>query len=174
MIVATIPPGFLWQESGFGYDVLEYHLQLPKEYYENGAITYLPHNVYANFPSAAEMLYLFMANVGGESIDFWPLAKAINAILAAATVAAAWFTGREFSARCAIVTTLLMASCGWILYLSGVAYVENGMMFSGMLSFGCLLKACREETWTIKIRWIILAGILAGFSCGFKYTAWWS
>ena len=47
MIVALQPPGILWLEEGLGYDVLEYHLQTPKEYYLSGAITYLPHSLYA-------------------------------------------------------------------------------------------------------------------------------
>jgi len=37
------------------FDVREYHLQCPKEFYQNGSITFLPHNVYGNMPLGTEM-----------------------------------------------------------------------------------------------------------------------
>jgi hypothetical protein len=36
------------------YDVREYHLQAPKEWWLTGAIEFMPHNIYANMPMAAE------------------------------------------------------------------------------------------------------------------------
>ena len=50
------------------FDVLEYHLQGPKEYYQAGRITYLPHNVYTNMPFNVEMLHLLAMEVMG---DWW-------------------------------------------------------------------------------------------------------
>ena len=40
------------------FDVLEYHLQGPKEYFQAGRIAFLPHNVYTNMPFGVEMLHL--------------------------------------------------------------------------------------------------------------------
>ncbi len=40
------------------FDVNEYHLQGPKEFYQNGRVTFLPHNVYTSFPFLTEMLSL--------------------------------------------------------------------------------------------------------------------
>lgn len=37
------------------YDVREYHLQAPKEWWLAGGIDFLPHNIYANMPMAAEI-----------------------------------------------------------------------------------------------------------------------
>ena len=37
------------------FDVREYHLQVPKEWLQQGRIAFLPHNVYGNMPLAAEM-----------------------------------------------------------------------------------------------------------------------
>ncbi len=171
LIVASTPPGFLWQEEGFGYDVLEYHLQLPKEYYTAGIISYLPHNVYANFPSAAEMLYLFGTLITGEAIESWSVAKTLNAIMGGLFVCGAWLAGREISPRAGVVVALLSASCGWTNYLSGIAYVENGMLMMGMLSVAALMRS-RRVAWTAgKTRWLAASGLLAGLACGFKYTA---
>lgn len=171
LIVATAPPGVLWQEEGRGYDVLEYHLQLPKEYYNNGAITYLPHNVYANFPANAEMLYLFANVVTGEGVESWSVSKCINALLGGLFVCAAWLVGRRRSKEAGIVAGVLAAATGWVTYLSGVAYVENGMLLMGMLACGCVGRAAALDDRTLAIKWCVLAGIFAGFACGFKYTA---
>ena len=50
------------------FDVLEYHLQGPKEYYQAGRISFLPHNVYTNMPFGVEMLHLLGMEVLG---DWW-------------------------------------------------------------------------------------------------------
>lgn len=170
MLVAVNPPGLLWAEEGGGYDVLEYHLQLPKEYYENGAIDYLPHNVYANMPSAAEMLYLFCNLITGHPIEGWPAAKCLNALLALALIAAGGLAARQMNPRATNYGALLTASTGWLVYLSGVAYVENGLMLTGMLAMAALLRGAREDDERGRGRWTLLAGVLAGLSCGFKYT----
>lgn len=170
MLVAASPPGFLWIEEGGGYDVLEYHLQLPKEYYQSGSIDYLPHNVYANMPSAAEMLYLFCNQVTGDPIEGWPVAKCLNALMALVMIAGCALAGRQLAPNTASYAALLAASIGWLTYLSGVAYVENGLLLLGVLSLAALLRAARESDPTLCRRWVILAGVLAGLSCGFKYT----
>lgn len=170
VLVAVCPPGLLWVEEGRGYDVLEYHLQLPREYYDDGRISYLPHNVYANMPSAAEMLYLFCNQVTDQPVEGWPVAKCVNALMGLLFAAAAWLAGRTISDRAGLIGGVLAASCGWIVYLSGVAYVENGMLLCGMLALACILRANAAAT-SQNGRWIALAGVLVGLACGFKYTA---
>ncbi len=170
LLVATLPPGIAWQEEGFGYDVLEYHLELPKEYYLSGDIAYLPNNVYANFPGAAEMLYLLCAQVVDEPIGFWLSAKCLNALLGVLVVGAAWLAGRQLSPRVGIVSAILVGSAGWLIYLSGIAYVENGMLLFEMLATACILRASQVER-APATRWLVLGGLMAGFACGFKYTA---
>ena len=49
------------------FDVLEYHLQGPKEYFQAGRIAFLPHNVYTNMPFGVEMLHL----LGMEVLNDW-------------------------------------------------------------------------------------------------------
>lgn len=50
----------------FEYDELEYHLGAPAEYLRTGHITFLPHNVYSNFPQLTSMLYLLAMTVSSE------------------------------------------------------------------------------------------------------------
>lgn len=185
LLAASNAPGFIWGEEGFGYDVLEYHLQLPKEYLQAGRIEYVPHNVYASFPANVEMLYLLAMMVLDDVYDIGVVANMIHLILAALTVFAAWRAGREWSKAAGIVSGVAMGTAGWLAYLCGLAYVENGMLLFAMTATAVLIRhlktrhdqtrksgehethATTAGTW----RSIALAGVLTGFACGCKYTA---
>ncbi len=187
LVASTNAPGFIWQEEGYGYDALEYHLQMPKEYYQAGRIEYAPHNVYANFPANVEMLYLLGMIVQDEDVDAGVTANLIHLIFGVLTVFAAWVVGRGWSPRAGIVCGVITATTGWLCYLCGLAYVENGLLFFGMVATGCLLRAAdfspRGDTNAARaadfsprgdtgaMRWIALAGVVTGFACGCKYTA---
>ncbi|MCL2329866.1 MAG: hypothetical protein FWC56_01020, partial [Phycisphaerae bacterium] len=173
LLAASIPPGVLWAEEACGYDVLEYHLAVPREFFEAGHIGFLPHNVYSNFPMNSEMLSLLMMSWQGSAIDAVFLVQMANVAMAVLFVAAAWWAGRCFSSKAGVVAGVLAAMTPWLAYLAGVAYVEPGMLAMGMLSLGAVLRAGREAS-TASIpasRWIIAAGLLAGLSAGDKYTA---
>ena len=74
---ACLPPGLLWPGEANGYDVLEYHLQGPREYYQAGRIMFLPHNVYTSFPQQMELLYLllmYLTGRGSRGGDSGPIA----------------------------------------------------------------------------------------------------
>jgi hypothetical protein len=56
----------------WAYDVREYHLQAPKEWFQNGRIDFLPHNIYANMPLGSELTALWgMALAGGKDGWWW-------------------------------------------------------------------------------------------------------
>ncbi len=57
-LAAAIPPGLIWSVEAYGYDVLSYHLQLPREWAEMGRLGLLKHNVYSAFPSLGEAGYM--------------------------------------------------------------------------------------------------------------------
>lgn len=185
LLVSLVPPGFLWQEEGAGYDVLEYHLQLPKEYFEQGRIDYTPHNVYGNFPANVEMLYLLSMVLRGDPYDGAATAKCVNMMLAVLTAFAAYVAGRERSHRAGIVTCVVTATAGWLTYLCGVTYVENGMLLFAMIAAAALLRAMAQMEKDARVpgsepaggtlasanAWIRTAGVMAGLACGCKYSA---
>jgi hypothetical protein len=201
LLAASKAPGFVWKEEGFGYDILEYHLQLPREYLDAARITYLPHNVYANFPANVEMLYLLAMIVHGNTPEIGTVANTVHLTLGALAVCGAWLTGRMWSPKAGIVAGVAMATVGWLPYLSGLAYVENGMLLFGMLAAASLFQAVRMQaavgsshhpergpaepgnartrtrghptpgTANTPRRWLVVAGVMAGFACGCKYTA---
>ncbi len=173
---AANAPGFLWSEEGFGYDVLEYHLQMPKEYFHAGRITYAPHNVYANFPANVEMLFLLGMILVQEDVDAGTLAHMIHLLLGGGFVFAAWVAGCEWSRRGGLVAALVAGTAGWVPYLSGLAYVELGLLCFGMTAMAVVVAAwrrhgtARPDPWT-PLRAGLVAGLVAGLACGCKYTA---
>ncbi|MGH7177440.1 MAG: hypothetical protein ACREJC_08680, partial [Tepidisphaeraceae bacterium] len=58
LVAACVPPGLLWGDEPNGYDVAEYHLQIPREWRESGRINAMDHNVFSFFPQGVEMHYL--------------------------------------------------------------------------------------------------------------------
>jgi hypothetical protein len=183
LLAAMNAPGFLWQEEGWGYDALEYHLQLPKEYLAAGAIEYLPHNVYANFPSQMEMLYLVVMAVLDGAVDAGTACHMVHLVLGGLGVFAVWVTARTWSASAAAVAAVVFGTCGWISYLCGLAYVELGMLFFGAAAWGGLLRAVAPNIDSEVVagelrgnarssaRMLLLSGVLGGLACACKYTA---
>jgi hypothetical protein len=182
LLAAANAPGSIWSEEGYGYDVLEYHLQMPKEYAAAGRIAYAPHNVYASFPANVEMLYLLAMVVLDEDIDVGTTANTIHLCLGLLAVFAAWVIGCDWSNRAGLLCALALGTTGWLMYLSGLAYVENGTLLFGISATGAMLRAVRGATDaspdTVPPNvsrdpsgWIALSGLLAGLACGCKYTA---
>ncbi len=176
LLAAATSPGQIWSEEGFGYDVLEYHLALPKAYHEAGRITYVAENVYANFPANVEMLYLLAMVVHGDPVEAGTTANMIHLLLGVLAVAAAWATAREWSPAAGVVALVALGSVGWMPYLAGLAYVEHGMLLFGLVGLGTLAhrlsrKADSPTDDTSHLGWIVAAGLAAGLACGCKYTA---
>ena len=77
---AMVPPGFLWTpDEPHGYDVVEYHLQVPRKWYEAGRIVPLGHNVFSFFPFNVEMHYLLAMHLRGGPWSGMYLAQLMHA-----------------------------------------------------------------------------------------------
>ncbi len=127
------------------FDVLEYHLQVPREWVQNGRITFLPHNVYGNMPLGAEALVaLTMALSPGEQGWWWgrsagKLVMALFAPLAAVLLVSA---GRRCaSSEAGILAALLYLSTPWIVMVS-----VNGLN-EGVIAFYVLAAAYAAKLW---------------------------
>ncbi|HPF38579.1 MAG TPA: glycosyltransferase family 39 protein [Phycisphaerae bacterium] len=169
LLAATIPPGAVWRAEGNGYDVLEYHLGAPRDYFDAGRIHYLPNNIYSNFPFQVEMLYLLSMVLHGDAVAAVYTAKLVNLFLAAIAVFAIFRAGSRVSQRVGVAAGVLAGTTPFLVYLSGVAYVENGML---MFTAAALLAALGIfDDNAGATRRALLAGVLAGFAAGCKYTA---
>ncbi|HVZ93275.1 MAG TPA: hypothetical protein VG797_02080 [Phycisphaerales bacterium] len=61
LVAACQPVGTLWASEAHGFDALEYHLELPKEWLSLERVTPVEHNVYSFLPSHMEAAYTQLA-----------------------------------------------------------------------------------------------------------------
>lgn len=177
LIGACLPPGVLWPDEAGGYDVLEYHLEAPREFFDAGRIHFLEYNVYAAFPQLVEMQYLLLMHLmdgawtGAIPAQLLHAAYGIFAVLAIA----AWSPPGVARAMAAS----LAGTTPWLAYLGCLAYVENALLFFTAVAGGILLgcfespAAENEEQPPPAVPWRLFAcnGLIAGFAVGCKLTA---
>jgi len=165
LISAFLPPA--------DYDVLEYHLALPREYLHSGTVGVLDHNAYSGMPLASEMLSLMaMAIIGRPVLEGAYLAKVIVVLtgLAAALpvyAIAARLAGRRAGAVAAVA---VLWSAGTVLLLAR-AYAEPLLTLQATAAFFCAIAALSARG-DARLRRLVLAGLLAGLAAGTKYTAY--
>jgi hypothetical protein len=198
LVASYAPPGVLWGSAEpNGYDVLEYHLQVPREWYEAGRIHRLDHNVFGYFPQGVEThFYLAMQLRGGPWAGMY-LAQlmhvAITLLAGVATFAAAAAVAPRAQATVAGVAAM---GTPWLALLAPMAYNEGGLLLHGTLAIGWSQHAMmrgpaprwigvfapRLSMWTetphqdrlttrAAARDVLLAAMCAGFACGVKLTA---
>lgn len=165
---ASVPPGVLWLGENKAYDVLEYHLQGPREYYEAGRIEFLPHNVYTSFPQQMETLYLLLMHLAGGALAGAIPAQFLHALctLLAVVALAAWAP----AGWPRIVAAIVGGSVPWLAYLGCLAYVEGGMLLFAAVAGGLVQDHFRDSA-RCDWRTALAAGLCAGLAGGCKYTA---
>ncbi len=130
LLAAMLPPT--------DFDVCEYHLQAPKEFYERGGITFLPHNVYANMAMGAEMLSLLAMTMVH---DWWwggLIGKTVIAAFTPLCALALFAAGRRFySTAAGVVAALVYISIPW---LTSTCFMPNVNVSSSGLIEGA--SAC--------------------------------
>jgi len=168
LLGATLPPRVLWAGENRAYDVLEYHLQAPREYFEAGRVHFLPHNVYASFPQQMEMLYLLLMHLAGNPHAAGIPAQMLHGMCALLTVLAlaAW-TAPGWPRW---LVALAAGSVPWLAYLGCLAYVECGVTFFAVVAAG-LLANSTDGSVPGERRTALAAGLCAGLAGGCKYTA---
>jgi hypothetical protein len=158
LVGAGVMPGVLWgADDPAGYDVVAYHLQMPREWFEIGRIATLPHNVFSFFPLNVEMHYLLAMHLTGGAFKGMYLAQLMHGAFIALTVAAVYGATRDRVAK--PIAALVCAAVPWMFMLGSVAYNEGGLMLYATLS----------AVWALRGKWA-LAGACAGLAAGCKLT----
>lgn len=162
------------------FDVKAYHLQAPKEWYQSGAIGFMPHNVYANMPLGAEMhALLAMMLWTGEEAWWWGaiVGNVVIASFAPLTALALYAFGRRFfSTTSGLLAAFLFLSTPWVAFLSFTGLIEGGLGFYLLLAvYALVLQSQTPTKQTVQTRWqrnvLILAGLCAGGAAACKYPA---
>jgi hypothetical protein len=167
LLAASFPPGILWPGEGAGYDALEYHLQVPREWHEAGEIRALPHNVYSYLPLDFEILGLALMSLRGGPHESAIAVQWLHASFALATalLLALWTQERSGSRAAAAGAASLYLALPWNLVTGSLAYNEQAAAFLGAAALVLLWEAGLTQ------RVNAAAGVLAGAAAGVKLTA---
>jgi len=172
------------------FDVREYHLQVPKEFFQEGRIGFLPHNVYGNMAMGTEMLSL-LAMVLAD--DWWLGALAGKTVIGAfapLTALGLLAAGRRFlSPAAGVVAAVVYISTPWIAQVSANGLVEGAAACYLFLAVYAVLlyqasrrhepadgrdpsgDAAKTGGSHAGLAWLVLAGYLAGGAVSTKYPA---
>lgn len=162
------------------FDVREYHLQAPKEFFQDGRITFLPHNVYTSMPLGAEMLALAAMVVSG---DWWTGAlagKTLIALFAPLTSLLLYAAGCRFASPAAgVVAALVYLSIPWVAIVLTHGLIEGAFAFYLFAALyvvliwqidspsGTKIEISRASHYGV----LGIAGFLAGGAVSTKYPA---
>ncbi len=156
------------------FDVIEYHLGGPKEWYLQGSISRLPHNVYTSFPFLTEMLLLSGMVCYGDW-EWGALAgQAVIAGFAPLTAIGLYGLGKRwFSESAGWLAALVWLTTPWVYRISIIAYAEGGLACYLLATLAVVLRilwTAAPEPTVQPIRWYGLCGLLAGSAMACKYT----
>ena len=151
------------------FDVREYHLQVPKEWNELGAVTFLPHNVYGNMPLGAELHSLAATQLmpGGERPWWWGAlaGKFIMACHGPLAALAVYSMARRFlSPLAGLSAAAIYVSSPWVVHVCINGLNEGVLAFSLVTAMYVLLINPHQ------VRSFVIGGLLAGAAASCKYT----
>lgn len=168
LIMAAFPPGLAWTSEGNGYDVLEYHLELPKEYAAAQSTAPVAHNIYSHMPSLMEMLYTTLAPGagprGGSLATFIYGAQYLHLIMTCLAGFAILLAPLKLNSLGRIAGCILILATPWTIVVGTLAYNDGAMLTFGALA---LILALADD---FKYRGVLI-GLLLGFALGCKLTA---
>lgn len=122
------------------FDVLEYHFGGPKEYYQQGYIGFLPHNVYTSFPFLTEMLTLLAMTL---KADWYFGAQAGKLVLMSFSVFTALgvfaAARRWFGSEAGWLAATIYLTTPWVYRISIIALTEGALSFYLMASLLALI-----------------------------------
>lgn len=152
------------------FDVKEYHLQGPKEFFQQGRVTFLPHNVYTSFPFLTEMLSLLAMVLRNDWFRGALAGKVVLMSFAPLTAMGLFAAGRRwFSPTVGWMAALVYVTTPWVYRYSIIAYAEGGLAFFLFASLWAVML--RQSATDVKtaVRLTLLSGLLAGSAVACKY-----
>lgn len=142
-------------------DELTHHLAIPKLYVNSGKIFEIPFAPYSYYPMLLDMLYTPFVKWGWDSIP--KLIHGLYGFLTGVLLYA--YLARRLSPLYGLLGFFFFIFTPAILRLGNWAYVDLGLIFYSTASLLCLLRW--NEAMETK-RWLVLAGLSAGFALATK------
>ena len=142
------------------WDVISYHLVIPKLYLAGSKIQEIPWLLHSQWPHVMELLYTVPLAWSAEGA-----AAFLHLFFALATAGAVYAIGREqFNERVAFLAALLFVAQPIFLRYSGTAHADAAWTF---FTFMSLLSVWRWASGK-EIRWAAAGGILMGLAMSAK------
>lgn len=142
-------------------DTLAYHYAIPKLFALKGSLVVIPRALEGMVPLLVQMSYLPAQLLGGsQALTLWTLLSGWLAILVTY-----WLARQHLSRRWSLALILVFATTPAVINGIGSGQVEiRNATFATAATFA-IVKAlqCRDA------RWLVVAGMLAGFYAGTKY-----
>ncbi len=143
-------------------DELVYHLEAPRRMLEAGGAVFFKDNIYAYFPQACEMLFLFGLALGGEVA-----AKLFHVLFGALLCLAIYgFTRQRLSEKSAWGAVAFFLAIPSVIWVAPLAYVDLAFACYGFLALALILEGLRGE----RLGLAVAAGLMAGGAWSVKYT----
>ena len=144
----------------FEYDVLGYHLALPKRWLEAGRIHWTSDHVFAGFPLLIEMFFYLGLSWGQETFaNLWISTNVLFLLLFIAGMK------RDDRGRLTWLGPAVVAGSPLCMRTASSAYNDLPLAMYGVMALILLLRGVRHG----EKRWVLAAGLLAGFGMGTKY-----
>ena len=143
-------------------DTLAYHYAIPQSFLTAGKVFFIPRAVDGAVPLLLQMTYLPVLALGGEkALTLWSMFSAYLTVALLFVISRRYITGNW-----ALVLVLLVISTPAVIYGAGNGQVEMrnaAFVIAGAMALGYGIRRA-------DIRWIIVAGLAAGFFVGAKYS----
>lgn len=173
LLGGTLPAGH--------FDVREYHLQVPKEWFQQGRITFLPHNVYGNMPLGAELHAVLGMLLARGHDDWWwgaLVGKTVIAAFALLGAAGVFFLGRRArSSDTGAWGAFAYLSAPWVGHVSMTGLIDGAVACYVVLATAVALLGVFPEGGAAphvlkrSLSLFAIAGFLAGSAVACKYPA---
>jgi len=169
------------------YDSLEYHVAVPKSYFLEGRIHFIPNNVFASFPFAIEMLSYFFMVLTGDALWGVTMGKFANIFLAVLTGLTIYhWSARHMGRTSGMLGMTFFLTTPWTAILMMMCYTEMGLAFHSLLALYAFYRwydlqksgddmeppgQGRGPNRRVGLRpWLLLAALTAGCGASCKYT----
>jgi hypothetical protein len=154
------------------FDAIEYHLEGPREYFEQGRITFLPHNVYTSMPFGVEMLHLLGMHVMGETFRGALVGQLLVAAHAPAAALCVALAARRWASPAAgWFAAVVYLTTPWVYRLAAIPYVEGPLCYYHAALLFAVARLWRETASGLRTRLWLVGGLLAGGAMACKYPA---
>ena len=145
------------------FDALVYHLALPARFVDQHSVGLTAENPFWGMPLLGEMLYTWAMALGRAQT-----AALLGWAVAALTVLGVAGVGKGWGNRIGWVAPLALLGGSTLASSPGWAYVD---WWAALFGLGVLIALDRYRQ-SRESQALLLAGAMAGFACGVKYTAW--